>query len=233
MKVYISRRHTRPHLFWVLFSLAFASLASTCFAQQYQAASWQVQRSGQAVPVRMQAPRATAPSYRMQAPVRSMTDSERLIVECYRLSRAGLRYDFGSNDPGRGGLDCSGAMQHLLTRLGLNSVPRTAYTQYQWLSKARTLRKIPKGQAQRTTLNSPPGTLLFWSGTYRTSKPITHVMVYVGPDRRTGKPIIFGARGSKSRGMNGNGVDFFEFTEKMSSSSKLVAVAQIPGFRYR
>jgi len=206
--------------FWLgLLSLFTAAIAT--------AQNWN--RVPQAVPVSWNQP---APRYAYPQPVRQLSDPERLIIECYRLSNQKLRYQFGSSNPRSGGLDCSGATQHLLTQVGLTSVPRTANDQYNWLSRQRLTQRMPSFRQDDFLRRLEPGHLLFWSGTYKTSKPITHVMVYLGTDRRTGKPIVFGARSSSAKGLGGHGVDFFEMKTRLGKNSKLVAVAKVPGFQY-
>lgn len=71
-----------------------------------------------------------------------------------------------ANDISAGYFDCSGLMQWAFRQVGVN-LPRTAYEQYLHVTK------IPASQAQ-------PGDLIFFSGTYNTTKPITHVGLYLG-----------------------------------------------------
>ena len=140
--------------------------------------------------------------------------AENVLAHCQRLSRRKLRYKCGACDPACGGLDCSGTVQFLLQRQGLSGVPRQADMQYLWLQKAGTLRVVDARMTQEQLLREVrPGDLLFWEGTYDVQRTpnITHVMVYVGFDRGTGKHLMFGARGSKSKGLTGNGVDYYEF----------------------
>lgn len=66
--------------------------------------------------------------------------------------------------------------------------------QYLWLQQARTLRLVDARMTQEQLLREVrPGDLLFWQGTYdvQRSPNITHVMVYVGFDRGTGKHLMF------------------------------------------
>ena len=55
-----------------------------------------------------------------------------LREKAHELANRGLTYKFGADDPDSGGLDCSGAMQYLLTKLGVDDVPRTSYVHYYW-----------------------------------------------------------------------------------------------------
>lgn len=158
---------------------------------------------------------------------------ESFLADCHVLSRRGLRYHYGSNKPGNGGLDCSGAVQHLLQRQGLAGVPRQANTQYLWVQKARNLRMVHAGMTEAQLYSQlRPGDLLFWEGTYdvKRSPNITHVMIYVGYDPRSGKHLTFGASGSKVRGLTGHGVDYHEFKGlKPRSRGKFVAFGRAPG----
>ena len=44
-------------------------------------------------------------------------------------------------------------------------------------------------------MNSKPGDLLFWTGTYSVERdpPVTHTMIYLGEEKKSGKPIMVGA----------------------------------------
>jgi cell wall-associated NlpC family hydrolase len=130
--------------------------------------------------------------------------------ECERLSRMGLSYQFGSMDPARGGLDCSGSVKCVLERTGVRGVPRTASDQYVWLQNSGTLTPLRRGANPDWILSRlRPGDLLFWRGTYVTNRypDVSHVMIYLGRDRRTGKPMMFGARSStSSSGIHGHAV---------------------------
>ena len=55
---------------------------------------------------------------------------------------------------------------------------------------------------------------MFWSGTYQVNRdvPITHVMIYLGTEKKTKKPVMVGA--SDGRTYNGErrfGVSVFDF----------------------
>jgi hypothetical protein len=86
-----------------------------------------------------------------------------------------------------------------------------------------------------------PGDLMFWSGTYQVERdiPITHVMLYLGSEKGTGKRIMFGASDGRSyNGVQRWGVSVFDFkmpkndpnnTEKRRVD--FVGYARIPGLR--
>lgn len=111
-----------------------------------------------------------------------------LIRSALGLTEQKLTYVFGSHDPKRGGMDCSGAIYYLLTQAGLSETPRQSDQICEWLMKKGLFRRT----AQADTLDHPelatlrPGDLLFWSGTYNTTRrktPVTHVMLYLGKTR--------------------------------------------------
>ena len=152
--------------------------------------------------------------------------------ECERLSRLGLRYQFGSMDPSSGGLDCSGSVKYVLERSGVRGVPRTASDQYVWLEKAGRLTPLGRGANGDWILNRlRPGDLLFWRGTYVTNRvpDVSHVMIYLGRDTRTGRAMMFGARSNTSRtGIHGHAVDIFEFNPVPKGKSEFIGFGSVP-----
>lgn len=153
-----------------------------------------------------------------------------LREEAHRLAGMGLTYQFGAHNPGSGGLDCSGAMQHLLTKLGVEGVPRTSYDQYYWLRRLKLLDDVHGRNAEQKLLKKlSPGDLIFWGGTWKSGHSVSHVMLYLGYDPHAKKHYIFGARGRNSTGMLGHGVDIFELDP---NRGRLIAHGKIPGLRY-
>ncbi|MDF1852156.1 MAG: NlpC/P60 family protein [Verrucomicrobiales bacterium] len=159
-----------------------------------------------------------------------------LIRNALSLTQKELRYLFGSNSPDKGGMDCSGAVQHAVLETGIEDVPRSSYTFYQWVEKEGDLVKTPGV----TNVDDPvfaslqPGDLLFWQGTYETGKrnpPISHVMIYLGTLREDGEGVVFGASdGRRYRGKRINGVSVFDWkVPSATSKSKFVGYAPIPG----
>ena len=159
-----------------------------------------------------------------------------LITEALALTRRGLTYKFGSADPAKGGMDCSGTIYHLLRKQGFDTVPRVSYQIYNWAAKTET----PKGKGANS-LTDPslddirPGDLLFWSGTYRPktprNPPITHVMLYLGEEKLGGRQVVMGAsEGRRYAGEKQAGVSVFDFkVPKASSKAKFWGYCPIPG----
>ena len=159
-----------------------------------------------------------------------------IIRAALGLTDQKLTYVFGSHDPKRGGMDCSGAIYYLLTQAGLSETPRQSDQICEWLIKKGLFRRT----AQADTLDHPelatlrPGDLLFWSGTYNTTRrktPVTHVMLYLGKNKTTGKPIIFGASdGRRYEGQKRTGVSLFDFVlPKESSKANFYGFGPVPG----
>ncbi|QQL43678.1 NlpC/P60 family protein [Sulfuriroseicoccus oceanibius] len=155
--------------------------------------------------------------------------------ECHRLAQHRLPYVFGGESLGEGGMDCSGTIHHVLTRVGFRYVPRQSNHQYHWLAKAGTLKKASRLD-ERTLRKMRPGDLMFWKGTYRTGKRwpnVSHVMIYMGRDPNTGKHWMFGGRGQSASGRNGGGVDFFSFSPREGGrrNSKFIGFGRVPGVK--
>ena len=154
----------------------------------------------------------------------------RLRVEAHKLAEMGLIYKFGSDNPDTGGLDCSGAVQHLLRSIGVDDVPRTSYQQYDWLKKGKTLDDVyGKNSTSKMLKKLTPGDLIFWGGTWKSRHRVSHVMIYMGYNPEEDKHYVFGARGKSSKGLLGNGVDIFELDPYRG---QLVAHGKIPGLKY-
>ena len=154
----------------------------------------------------------------------------RLREEAHRLAKMGLTYQFGSDDPDAGGLDCSGAVQSLLLSIGIEDVPRTSYQQYDWLKRERTLDDVyGRNSTSKMLKKLSPGDLIFWGGTWKSGHRVSHVMIYMGYNPEENKHYVFGARGKSSQGLLGNGVDIFELDP---NRGQLVAHGKIPGLKY-
>jgi len=159
-----------------------------------------------------------------------MSRVDELRWRCHALAAKKLTYRFGGADPSRGGLDCSATVQHILKSMGVNDVPRTSYTQYKWLERRGTLKKLRFWSSpKKTYAKMQPGDLVFWGKTYRSGHKVSHVMIYLGKNPRNGRQYMFGARGSGVAGFHGAGVDVFEMDP--NSKSKLVGYGMIPGIR--
>lgn len=159
-----------------------------------------------------------------------------LIRAALDLTAQKLTYIFGSHDPARGGMDCSGAIHYLLTKAGLSDTPRQSDQICEWIIRQGNFRRTAQADSlDHAELSSlRPGDLLFWSGTYNATRrktPVTHVMLYLGKHKTTGKPIIFGASdGRRYEGQKRTGVSLFDFVlPKESSPANLYGYGAVPG----
>lgn len=101
-----------------------------------------------------------------------------LIAEAEKY--LGYPYVWGGSTPATS-FDCSGYVCWVYTQSGVYNLPRTtAMGIYNQCSI------IPKTEAK-------PGDLIFFTGTYATSKPVSHVGIYVGNNRmiHCGSPISY------------------------------------------
>jgi cell wall-associated NlpC family hydrolase len=165
-----------------------------------------------------------------------------LLAAALELTTRNLSYKYGSADPASGGMDCSGFIYFVLKQNGMADPPRDSSEQYNWLRKARTFEPVLSRRDDSYELNDlRPGDLLFWTGTYAVEKdpPITHTMIYVGREKKTGNRIMVGSSdGRVYHGESRNGVSVFDFkvgASKNHDSEKLhplfVGYGHIPGLQ--
>lgn len=150
------------------------------------------------------------------------------------LAGQNIGYQYGSADPKRGGVDCSGAMYYLLTRLGIKSVPRSSDSLYHWIKKEGFFYPNTTNDLHSTDFaHLKPGDLLFWSGTYDApgNAYVTHVMMYIGKTKK-GDPLMVGASNGRTyQGKQIYGLSVFDFKLPSSTSrSKFLGYSCIPQF---
>ena len=114
---------------------------------------------------------------------------QHLIDEGLRLTKQNLSYQYGSDDPSAGGMDCSGTIHYLLEQAGIKDVPRDSADFYTWVWQQGRFQAVVSSNPKTFELaRLKPGDLLFWTGTYNITRdpPVTHVMIYLGTSRLTG-----------------------------------------------
>jgi cell wall-associated NlpC family hydrolase len=166
---------------------------------------------------------------------------QRLIRNSLVLTEQNLGYKYGSADPAAGGMDCSGFIFYVLSNAGYKDVPRDSAGQYAWVRKSSDFHAVLSRSADSFELNDlKPGDLLFWSGTYKVDRdiPITHVMIYLGKEKPTGKSVMVGATDGRSYdGVRRYGVSVFDFkmpsgkpnTDDPDLTARFEGYASIPG----
>ncbi len=164
----------------------------------------------------------------------------KLLDDALELTKRNLGYTYGSADPERGGMDCSGFIYYVLRENGVEDVPRDASEQYVWVRKAGNFRAVLSRNIDSFELDElKPGDLLFWAGTYNIERdpPVTHTMIYLGKEKKTGKPIMVGASDGRTyEGEKQFGVSVFDFKTAPASTGSLserrpqfVGYGKIPG----
>ena len=143
------------------------------------------------------------------------SEVKRLLASALTLTTLDLTYKYGSSDPTNGCMDCSGTVYYLLNAAGLKDVPRDASGIYKWVA-ARPFSS--RGQLQSGHLRTciiETRRPAFWSGTYQVDRdpPVTHVMIYLGINRHSGRRVMVGASdGRLFDGKSRYGVSVFDFT---------------------
>jgi len=168
---------------------------------------------------------------------------QQLIRNALALTHQRLSYRYGSADPNSGGVDCSGFIYYVLKNAGYDAVPRDSSEQYAWARKNGEFHAVLSRSIKTFELDDlKPGDLMFWSGTYKTEReiPITHVMIYLGKEKKSGKPVMVGASEGRSYdGVRRFGVSVFDFKMPSGKSSendpdlvpKFEGYASVPGLR--
>jgi peptidoglycan DL-endopeptidase CwlO len=168
---------------------------------------------------------------------------QQLIRNALDLTERHLNYQYGSSDPAAGGMDCSGFIYYVLNQAGYKDVPRDSSEQYAWVRKNDDFRAVlSRSQDSFELKELKAGDLMFWSGTYKANRdiPITHVMIYLGKEKATGKQVMVGATDGRTYdGIRRSGVSVFDF--KMPSgqpnkndpelTAKFEGYGSVPGLR--
>ena len=157
------------------------------------------------------------------------------VQSCLALTHLELGYLYGSSEPSKGGMDCSGSVYHVLQFQGLHDVPRQSDEMCQWVGKKSQLHLTPTatsfGSEEFDALT--PGDLLFWTNTTAISRklPVTHVMIYLGKLKKSGKRIVFGSSDGRSfHGERRSGVSVFDFNlPRPDSTSHFYGYGPTPG----
>lgn len=140
---------------------------------------------------------------------------QKLLTAALELTTRDLDYKYGSADPANGGMDCSGFVYYVLKQNDVGDVPRDSAEQYVWLRRARLFEAVMSEKDDSFELEDlKPGDLLFWTGTYSIQRdpPITHAMIYLGREKKTGKRVMVGASdGRVYQGESRFGVSVFDF----------------------
>ena len=167
---------------------------------------------------------------------------QKLLTSALELTTRNLDYKYGSADPSSGGMDCSGFVYYVLKQNDVADVPRDSAEQYVWLRRARQFESVMSEKDDSFELEDlKPGDLLFWTGTYSIQRdpPITHAMIYLGREQKTGNRVMVGASdGRVYQGESRFGVSVFDFKvqrRETNGESKLrptfVGYGHIPGLQ--
>ncbi|OGT40965.1 MAG: hypothetical protein A3F13_01605 [Gammaproteobacteria bacterium RIFCSPHIGHO2_12_FULL_40_19] len=179
------------------------------------------------------------PAVTQPVPVDQLSDYQdypanvkKVISKSLVLSKKHLTYMFGSANPKKGGMDCSGVFYYLLSGMDNVRVPRDSYDIYRWLLRAGTIHHVTYDHFRSKQFSAlKPGDLLFWTNTFRTHRkpPITHVMLYLGKDKNN-VPLMFGSSdGGIYRGREMWGVSVFQFIlPRDRDRARFVAYGCIP-----
>ena len=167
---------------------------------------------------------------------------QRLLTSALELTTRNLDYKYGSADPANGGMDCSGFVYFVLKQNGIDDVPRDSSGQYVWLRRAGRFEPVVSQKEDSFEFdNLKPGDLLFWTGTYSIQRdpPITHAMIYLGREKKTGMRVMVGASDGRTyQSQQRFGVSVFDFkmpradkgeVEEGKTRPRFVGYAHLPG----
>ena len=169
---------------------------------------------------------------------------KQLLARALDLTTKNLVYKYGSDDPKNGGMDCSGTIYYLLNDAGVKDAPRDASEMYKWVWTRTRFEAVTSPNPDTFELSPlKPGDLLFWTGTYQVDRdpPVTHVMIYLGINRHTGRRVMMGAsEGRRFNGISRYGVSVFDFVmpgkhrspedvPEAAGTSRFIGYGAIPG----
>ena len=176
-----------------------------------------VEESAAPLPRKTPAPTVTAAfSADAIADSQSYSSDVRKIVDLgFELAKQNLNYKYVSADPAKGGMDSSGFISYVLSKSGVNNVPRDAREQYIWVRKAGNFQAVLAQRDDTFELDAlKPGDLLFWATNYGVSRDpeITQTMIYLGREKATNQRLMVGASETQTpKGRSRPGVGVFDF----------------------
>jgi cell wall-associated NlpC family hydrolase len=163
---------------------------------------------------------------------------QRLIAHALALTTENLSYKYGSSDPKEGGMDCSGTVYYLLGDAGIKDPPRDSGEMYRWVWTQGLFHAVESSRTDSFEFSQlKPGDLLFWTGTYDVNRdpPISHVMIYLGINRLTGRRVMVGASdGRRFNGVSRYGVSVFDLELPRhapgdAGTARFIGYGTIPG----
>ena len=173
--------------------------------------------AGSVPPAPKKSPEPTAAGFSSDAIADSQSYSPevRKIADLsLELAGKNLSYKYVSADPANGGMDSSGFISYVLSKSGINDVPRDARQQYVWVRKAGNFQAVLAQRDDTFELDAlKPGDLLFWASNYGVSREpeITQTMIYLGRDKATKQRLMIGASETqRPKGRARPGVGVFE-----------------------
>src|SRR6267154_2232922 len=159
---------------------------------------------------------------------------QQLLNSALELTTRNLDYKYGSADPDNGGMDCSGFVYFVLKQNGVEGVPRDSSEQYIWVRRAGKFEPVVSRKEDSFEFdNLKPGDLLFWTGTYAIERdpPITHAMIYLGREKKTGARVMVGASDGRTyQSQQRFGVSVFEFKMPQTENSEAYEGRERPRF---
>ncbi len=162
---------------------------------------------------------------------------QHLLARALELTTQNLSYKYGSSDPKEGAMDCSGTVYYLLSDAGIRNPPRDSGEMYRWVWSEGHFYSVESSKPDSFEFSRlKPGDLLFWTETYDVNRdpPISHVMIYLGINRQTGRRVMVGAsEGRRFNGVSRYGVSVFDLELPRhapgdTSTSRFIGYGAIP-----
>ena len=113
-------------------------------------------------------------------------------------------------------------MYHPLRAQAFPDVPRDSSGQYAARKRGLFFAVVGKKAESFEFDDLLPGDLLFWTGTYEVQReiPISHVMLYLGTEKKTKRRVMFGASDGRTyAGIQRWGVTVFDFKMPREAAS--------------
>lgn len=129
------------------------------------------------------------------------------------------------------GMDCSGAITHILGHAGIIP-PRSSAAMHLWLSKTTTFIVVPKEARSSDDAiyqKLRPGDLIFWAPDTEGSA-VSHVHMFLGKEKSDGRLVMIGSSDGRSyRGAKRSGYGIVDFkVPAVGSKTRIVGFGPVP-----